>query len=189
MNNLRWLGFILLLLQATAEAHLLKVFAYAEGNTIHGSVYFAGGNVVEGAEITIEGLSSHAREKLKSNAKGEFLLSTVAPDDYQIQANSGDGHQAEGLIKEETFTSSQTPPHASTPPATTPQSVAADQTDKQLVYLVEQAVAKQIGPLRQSLQRNSDRTRLSDILGGIGFIFGLAGIALWWRSKKLSGNK
>ncbi|TVO77848.1 carboxypeptidase-like regulatory domain-containing protein [Sedimenticola selenatireducens] len=184
MHNLRWLGLTLLLLHATAEAHLFKVFAYAEGNTIHGSVYFAGGNAVENAEITVKGKASDKPVSLTSNRKGEFQYSATTPDDYLIQANTGDGHQAEWLIKAEAFSPTATTANPTTPASSDSHSKRFEKSDQQLASLVEQAVAKQIGPLRESLQRNHDRARFSDILGGIGFIFGIAGIALWWRSKQ-----
>ncbi len=187
MNNLRWLGLTLLLLATTAQAHLFKVFAYVEGNTIHGSVYFSGGHAVEHAEITIKGKASDKQVKLTSNVKGEFLYSSTTPDDYLIQANTGDGHQAEWLIKAETFSPTATKANTAAPASSDSQSKILEKTDQQLTTLVEQAVAKQIGPLRESLQRNHDRARFSDIMGGIGFIFGIAGIALWWRSKQ--GNR
>ncbi len=51
--------------------------------------------------------------------------------------------------------------------------------------MIERAVARQLGPLRLQLEQQQDRARLSDILGGIGIIFGLAGITMWWRSRRL----
>lgn len=189
MHNLRWLGMTLLLLQATAEAHLLKLFAYVEGNTIHGSTYFAGGAAVAGATITITSATDKVENNLKSDAKGEFSFTIRSPTDYRIVANTGDGHQAEWLIKTDTFTPTPDNRDNALPPSPPSASSTSGQTEQQFAQLVEQAVAKQIGPLRESLQRNSDRARFSDILGGIGFIFGLAGVALWWRSKQHSGNK
>ena len=59
-----------------------------------------------------------------------------------------------------------------------------ERNDAALARLVEQAVARQLGPLRLELQQYADRVRLADLLGGIGFIFGLAGVALWWRSRQ-----
>jgi nickel transport protein len=49
---------------------------------------------------------------------------------------------------------------------------------------VEQAVARQIRPLREALQAHEERVRMRDILGGIGYIVGLAGLALWWSSRR-----
>ncbi|TVT55382.1 MAG: hypothetical protein FHK82_08560 [Sedimenticola thiotaurini] len=189
MYHKRMLCLALLLIHTSADAHLLKLFAYVEGNTIHGSTYFAGGAGVEGAAITLTSLTDKEQSNLKSDAKGEFLFTASRPDDYKIQANTGEGHQAEWLIKADTFnsTSDTTDSSNQSYPASSP--ATSTKTDQQLALLVEQAVAKQIGPLRESLQRSDDRARLSDILGGVGFIFGLAGIALWWRSKQTPGKK
>jgi nickel transport protein len=52
---------------------------------------------------------------------------------------------------------------------------------------IERAVARQIRPLREQLVAAEDRIRLQDILGGIGYIIGLTGLALWWRSRRRSG--
>ena len=53
---------------------------------------------------------------------------------------------------------------------------------------MEQAVARQIGPLRRELQASQQRARLSDIIGGIGLIFGIAGVVLWWRSRSAAAS-
>lgn len=183
MPCIRYLLLTFLLTHSVAEAHLLKVFAYVEGNNIHGSVYFAGGSAVEGALITIKDPANQELANLKSSPQGEFFYQAITRGDYQIYANTGDGHQAEWMIKSDAPIES---------PLTTHQSAPAEDsghTNQQVASLVEQAVARQIGPLRESLQRNMDRARLSDILGGVGFIFGIAGIALWWRSKQHPDNK
>jgi nickel transport protein len=52
---------------------------------------------------------------------------------------------------------------------------------------IERAVARQIRPLREQLVAAEDRIRLQDILGGIGYIMGLTGLALWWASRRRSG--
>jgi nickel transport protein len=49
---------------------------------------------------------------------------------------------------------------------------------------VEQAVARQLGPLRDALRACEEQRRLRDILGGLGYIVGLAGLGLWWRSRR-----
>ncbi len=55
---------------------------------------------------------------------------------------------------------------------------------EELEALVERAVASQVAPLREELHRYQNSARLSDILGGLGVIFGLAGAALWWKARK-----
>lgn len=61
---------------------------------------------------------------------------------------------------------------------------ASRAVDAQLEAAIEGAVARQLGPLRAELQQFRHEVRLSDVLGGLGSIFGLAGLYLWWRSRR-----
>jgi nickel transport protein len=193
MPRLHLIIIPLLLLHGSAEAHLLKLFAYVEGPNIHGSVYFAGGAEAAGAVVTVSdtvsGSGGQPLAKLKTDPQGAFSYTSVDAGEYRLRADTGDGHQAEWLIRAAEFgpaapaaTSAGT---GSRPPATEQTGLVDRQlADRQLMALVEQALARQIGPLRAALQRSDERARLSDILGGIGFIFGLAGIVLWWRGRR-----
>ncbi|KAA6187086.1 hypothetical protein F2Q65_03985 [Thiohalocapsa marina] len=49
---------------------------------------------------------------------------------------------------------------------------------------VARQIAQQIRPLREELLATRDALRLQDVLGGIGYIFGLAGLALWWKARR-----
>ena len=50
--------------------------------------------------------------------------------------------------------------------------------------MIEKAVAKQVKPLRKELRAYQEKAGLQDVLGGIGYIFGLCGIGMWWRQRK-----
>ncbi|AKH19138.1 carboxypeptidase-like regulatory domain-containing protein [Sedimenticola thiotaurini] len=177
----------LLLCNGVAEAHLLKLFAYVEGDRIHGSAYFAGGAGVADALVTISDADNQTVAELRTDPRGTFSYPVTSAGEYRLRVNTGEGHQAEWQIHSSEFApapvSSVTPP-AATDHSPAPQSGSVTPPDTQLARLIEQAVARQIGPLREQLQRSDDRARLSDILGGIGFIFGLAGVALWWRARR-----
>lgn len=58
------------------------------------------------------------------------------------------------------------------------------QLDPAVFAAIEQAVARQVRPLRESLAEAQARAGLRDVLGGIGYIFGLAGLGLWWTSRR-----
>ncbi|NEX20507.1 carboxypeptidase regulatory-like domain-containing protein [Thiorhodococcus mannitoliphagus] len=61
--------------------------------------------------------------------------------------------------------------------------------DPRLVSAIELAVARQIRPLREQLAASADSARLTDVLGGIGYILGITGLALWWRSRQEGQRK
>ncbi len=175
-----------LLVSPLASAHLLKVFVYADGDRLQGSSYFAGGAAAKGASIRILTADGDEIAKLKTDALGEFSFPISAAEDYRVIADSGDGHRAEWSVRADELLPSN--PTQSETAATASQLQPSLDSHAELALLMERsvarAVAKQIGPLRQQLQRNADKARLADIIGGIGFIFGLAGMLLWWRSRR-----
>ena len=55
--------------------------------------------------------------------------------------------------------------------------------------MLEKAIAKQIKPLRQEIQSLKEKSGLRDILGGIGYIFGLLGLVAFLRERKLKAKQ
>ncbi len=198
----RLLLILLFSLSSSAHAHLLKVFAWAEGDRLQGSSYFSGGAPASGASIRILDADGQLVAELTPDARGEFSYQVPARRNYRIIADTGDGHRAEWLISQKELaadppviesTTTETATKATviasagispsrSMPGTAEPAHAAEYNE--LSALIEQAVARQLGPLRQELQQYEDRVRFSDTLGGIGFIFGLAGTLLWWRSRR-----
>lgn len=174
------------------SAHLLKVFAWAEGNEIVGNAYFAGGIAAGGAHIKVYDGQHQLVAELSPDSKGDFRVKVPGAADYSIVADTEDGHVAHWEIKTAevaapvvTATTETTPKAAASVETKSPALMATAALDKAaLEQLVQTAVAREVGPLRMELQRYADRLRLSDLLGGISFIFGLTGGALWWRSRK-----
>jgi nickel transport protein len=58
------------------------------------------------------------------------------------------------------------------------------QVDPATFAAIEQAVARQVRPLRESLAEAQARAGLQDVLGGLGYIAGLAGLGLWLISRR-----
>jgi nickel transport protein len=50
--------------------------------------------------------------------------------------------------------------------------------------LVERIVARQLAPIRRTLEESRNRRRLLDIVGGIGYILGLMGVVLYFHSRR-----
>ncbi|MCL6416634.1 carboxypeptidase-like regulatory domain-containing protein [Aestuariirhabdus sp. Z084] len=182
--SLSLLAAVSLLLSSASQAHLIKVFAYASEGRIEGTVYFAGGDPVSGARIKFKQPNSNAdigsdNEQL-TDAKGRFSLTRPTLDPILVVANTGDGHVAEWLI-DSVAAPASIPAH--TQPSTSP-AESHSISSKALEDRIEQALARQLAPLRLELQQQASRARLSDILGGLGTLIGIAGALLWWRSRQ-----
>jgi nickel transport protein len=56
--------------------------------------------------------------------------------------------------------------------------------DPALAAAIESAVARQVRPLREELAEARARARMQDVIGGIGYIVGVAGLVLWWTARR-----
>lgn len=174
----------LLLWSSAAGAHLLKVFAWAEGDTLHGRVYFAGGAAATGAQVTVYGTDGERLAELTPDAAGEFSHTVSAPVDLRIVADTREGHRAEWRLAAAELAGASPAPAAAGPADDPPPTTAAGVSQAQLNATVERAVARQLGPLRAELKAYAEGARLGDVVGGIGVIFGIAGVAMWWRCRR-----
>jgi nickel transport protein len=194
----------LALISAPALAHKLQVFAFAEGDRIDGTAYFAGGAKSTGARILIQTANGETVATLTPAADGSFSYRARARADHLVIAESGDGHRAEWRVKADELAGGfplatsesgliQTvdmPPSGEavavpdTLGAPAPASGATTNVDPALIAAIDRAVARQIRPLREQLIAAQDEIRLRDILGGLGYLFGLTGLALWWHRRR-----
>jgi len=180
MRNL--LLFTLCLLSFSSQAHLLKIFATAQGEQIEGSVYFSGSNSAPSAKISILSTEGKLLAELTSDKSGHFTYQTVSQIDHLLRADSGDGHTAKWTIRATELAGDST---AATDDAPAQQHVeTGDTADISSSVHFERAIARQIAPLRRQLISLEERLKLQDMLGGIGYIIGLAGLAAWYHSRE-----
>lgn len=187
---------VCLLLSSPLYAHRLKVFATAEGSRIEGEAYFVGGGRAAGAIITVHDAKGRELARLTPDEAGSFSYTATQRMDHELVADTRDGHKASWTVRaDELPLALALPPDANTaspaesgqPTRQQPSPPPAMSTDSALDSLVERAVARQVRPLREQLTAYGDQVRLHDILGGFGYIAGIAGLALWWRGRRQKG--
>jgi nickel transport protein len=186
---------LLLLAAAPAEAHALKVFAAATGARIEGRVYFAGGHAARGATVQAETTGGRRLASATADADGRFIIDVRERTDHVIIAGSGDGHVARFTVAAATLPvsvpESLPPPAPVAAPATAaapsiPPSAAPAGWPAGLEDIVARSVATQIAPLREQIDAYEDRLRFRDVLGGLSYILGLAGLAAWLWARRRS---
>jgi len=165
------------LLIATASpawAHKVNVFATVSDGVIEGEAYFAGGGAAKNCLVEFFDATGRKLGETRTDSDGRFRFQPVSRTDHRIVLNAGEGHRAEYTVSADEIpeTPTQSVQQTSQPVSTDVERVVAD------------AVAREIGPLRKQLYRWEQRVRLRDILGGVGYIFGLAGLALYLKSRK-----
>lgn len=175
-----------------AYAHKLKVFATAVGAEIEGSVYFVGSGPAPGAKVRIDIGDGSPLTPLLTDADGKFRFTVVRRADHVISVDTGDGHSAQTIVAADDLppslpSSTSAGTAAATlaaAPAPRAAMVATATDEAALENLITKAVAQQIRPLREQLNAYEDQVRLRDIVGGIGYIVGLAGLAMWLRRRQ-----
>lgn len=181
----------------TVQAHKIRVFAWQEGDIVFTEAKFSGGNPAKNVVVFVEDSVTHKR--LLSGHTDEmgnfsFTVPTPAPSSLVVIVDGGDGHRNSWThtLETEGDTNKEPPPGA--PPVTVDKrdlpnpEVQKDSLRldiEQFTVVLETVIDKKLGPIKKSLAENSDSgPSLQDILGGIGYIFGLAGIAAYFKSKK-----
>lgn len=163
------LTLLLTLLPLPAQAHKLKIFAGVDGDKISGFAYFPGGGKYgNGPVAVLDGQERHLAD-LTTDEAGAFTWQAAVPGTYQFVITTQDGHAARFTVRTGT--------HAAAVPTAGEAEPSRPAPSSDLEQLIDRAVARQLLPLREDLARSREETRLRDILGGIGYITGLFGIA------------
>ena len=181
-----------------ALAHRLVVSAFAEGRSIRGSAYLSGGTRLKGATVRV--LDGEGRElgRTETDPQGGFSYTAQTRRDHVLVVQTGAGHRATCTVK-----ASELPRSLPSPGDRAGKGAeGGDHPDREgdeeggeksaadsapsradIQKMVREAVGRQIRPLRRDVQRYRSEVRFTDIVGGIGYIFGVMGLILYLKSK------
>ena len=180
---------------AVVEAHSVRIFAAQNADKITGKVYFVGGGVGENVDVVISGQDGTKLATVKTNEKGEFSFVPAGKDsEYKLSVNTGDGHSAKTSVSfgsaEVNLAAVQVQPAPSAGAAQAPSAALPSGIDARAIEeIVDKSVSKRILPLQESIERYEGLIRLRDVLGGIGYILGIAGIASFFLSRRNGKTK
>lgn len=206
MKQISFLQVLLIILiiptlSSPCFAHKVRIFAWQDGDNIVTESKFSRGKFARNAEITV--VETETGKDLLSgttNAEGIFIfpLPKINSKELKIIVDTGDGHKNSWIFnleksvpddknatasQPETPTSTQlpTPSPATKPPERVHQTI----TPSELTKIIEKSLDKKLAPINRTLAENAEKgPSLQDILGGIGYILGLAGIVAYMQSLK-----
>ncbi len=190
VNRHRFLGgacaLVLLCLAASpVYAHKVHIFAYADGGLLKTESRFNGGRPARNCAITVHSLDGQdIVASGESDEQGLFHFPVPERSgDLDIIISCGDGHRGSWRLGAEEYPSAgaESASHAHSPSAP----FDGEGQDVLLRKIIAEEVEKKLAPLRRDLARLAEkRTSLQDILGGIGYLLGLAGLAAYMKFKK-----
>jgi nickel transport protein len=189
------LMMVFCLLGATAaEAHKVTIFAWAEGNTVFTQSKFSGGKRVKNGRVEVLDPAGIRLLEGRTDDNGEFSFKVPTVTDLNIVLTAGMGHQnswqlsaAElgGALPGQAPTASVSPeaPVSESPQGTVTAGIAV--TARDVETIVARQLEQKIQPLTRMLAAMQDRgPTLSNIIGGIGYIMGLVGLAAYLRYRR-----
>jgi nickel transport protein len=175
---------------SSAQAHKLKVFATAVGNDVSGYAYFSPGGRAQEVAVTVTLPDGDVVQHLTTDDQGEFHFSASQRATHTILVDAGDGHEATYHVPADELGGSLMAT-AAADPAASEAAVASPSgggpsaiADTQLATVIDQAVARQLRPLREQIDAWQEKIWLHDVLGGLGYIIGIGGLVYG-----LTGNR
>jgi nickel transport protein len=199
--NLRVIIFLSAVLIFSAAPHVhghrVTIFAWVEGNTVYTQSKFSSGKKVSGGEISVLDMKGNLLLKGQTDENGGFSFQAADAKPMKIILNAGMGHQGEWLLTESDFgkgieadpvdLSMETTHPEVLPSVNGHGSIDATQgiSEEQLKQAVEKALDKKLEPLYHIILESHDtKPSVSDIVGGIGYIIGLVGLAAYIHSRR-----
>lgn len=189
-----------------ARAHRVTVFGWVDGDTVHTESKFSGGRRAQGAPIEV--YDDRGRRLLggETDENGAFSFEIPGPTALRIVLAAGMGHQAEWRIEEAEVRAGlaaagvapaapDSPPvqaptagetlAARTEPERAPRAAAA--LDAGAVReIVDRALDRKLQPVLALLARERDPAPdLRDVVGALGYILGLVGLAAYLHARRL----
>jgi len=193
---------------ATAHAHKVNVFAYAEGGKVHTESYFADGTRAAGCRVTVEDMSGRQLLEGTTDKDGMFSFDIPGPEDLRIVLHASMGHQNDYVIKASELTAAlpggggeaktwgaesrpvkEKPAMKEKPSARVSGTAAAAAVSvEELRAVVDETVESRLKPLYAMLadmREAEDKPDVSEVVGGIGYIMGIMGVILYFKSRKV----
>ena len=190
-NNIRF-SFIILFLTSIiltgsnvpALAHKVMIFAWVEGDTVFTESKFSGGKKAINARVEIFDKDGKKLLEGKTDNKGEFSFKIPKLTDLRIVLNAGMGHKAEWTVPEsEIREAGDILEKKSTVEPSGPTTVGLSK--EEVKKIIEDSLDKKLRPIvRMITESKNTKPSLTEIIGGIGYIFGLMGVALYFKNRR-----
>ena len=192
---------ILFSLAGPAAAHKVIVFAWVNGNTIHTESKFSGGRKVKAGKIEVFDPQGKLLLSGKTNEQGEFSFPIPQPSALKIVLSAGMGHRGEWTVSKDEIINAGAAGSTALPadntedgkpvPAVTAKTAArapaaaTGLSAEEIQQVVEKALDRKLEPVYRMLaEAREHKPTMTDVIGGIGYIIGLVGLASYMQARR-----
>ena len=187
------LGFSFILVLAFSSlvhAHRVNIFAWVEGGMVHTESKFSNGKPVKGGEVSVFNLQGESLISGKTDEGGFFSFPVPAKAGLKVVLDATMGHRAEWIIAANEIAPVSSSPGAEkavvpAPPAVTDETPAPFSiTAPELEKVIDAILERRLQPIQSALtDRRDSPPNLRDVIGGLGYILGLMGVAAYFRHR------
>jgi len=200
ISSVLWLVFY----SVPALAHKVTIFAWVEGDTVYTQSKFSGGKRAKNSTVVVYDKEGNLLLEGKTDDNGKFSFKIPKKTELKVVLKASMGHMAEWIIPAEEITTVGLVSKSSTPEkgikSTTekaplligtktggkrPVPTAVGLSRQEVKALIDESLDRKLTPITNMLANSLDRgPRISEVIGGIGYIFGLVGVALYFATRR-----
>ena len=176
------LGLLMTTSADVAFAHKVNIFAYVEGDMVYTESYFPDGKKAIGGLIEVYDSQGNKLLDGKTNKDGQFNFKSPKKDDLKIVINASMGHRNSYVLLADELPNS-TEKRITELPEASSKFVQVD--IEQIKRVIDDSINLRLRPVMKKLAKLEQReVSFVEVIGGIGCIFGIAGVAFYFLSKK-----
>lgn len=188
----------------SVSAHRVSIFAWIEGDTVHTQSKFSGGKKAKNCQVEVFDVKGNKLLEGKTDSNGKFSFQLPKKTDLTIVLQAGSGHRAQWQLSAEDINDAmddQANPISQADKSKkeleglseTAENNQAEETQDGTVTLklseiqrmIDSSLDKKLAPIMTALADvNDPGPDIRDIISGIGYIFGLVGIGLYFSSRR-----
>ena len=170
--------------------HRVDIFCWVEGDQIKCEAKFTPGGPVKSGEIVVYSQQTGKKlltRKTDQEGKASFKIPDMAIKkrwDLKVVCNAEMGHKNFWVVRADELPSIK-PGVSSGKKGSSAKETVADR--EELIKTFSQILSKQLAPVKKDIaELKEKRISLQDVLGGLGYILGLVGVAFYLTGKKNS---
>ncbi len=180
---------LLLIACVTAESfgHNIQIFAGNEGTEISGYVYFSDGGRVRDANVKVFTNEGELILQTRTNQEGVFRFTANQGMDLTVVADTKDGHRAEWSVRANEIPESLPDPTVWKEGHSDPTLANGKNGNLELRRMIREELRPleaQFTRRNEEFERFRNEIRWRDIVGGIGYLIGIAGVACCLRGRR-----
>ena len=192
----------LLFLPVSVSAHNVTVFAWVDGDTIHTQSKFRGGKRVKNAPILVYDFKDVLLLEGKTDGKGMFSFKIPQKTALKIVLKASMGHLAMWKLRAEELGETESKTAVQPTGIKAPLAIDSGSTGiqknvdvfgstkislerREIEEIIDASLDKKLQPITQMLANAMNQEPgFTEIMGGIGYILGIVGIALYFSNRK-----